>query len=323
MAPGVPLRSRREDRPGGLTLEGASLLQYLRNGRDNGACGSLAIYLVLTILFSSAAPAVAQARNGGIPALQSEASSDGWIQVEKLDLGPPLDQERTLASRIRDKSGGYGFLTPILIALTSAVDSFKHRESDAVVDTAADAFGFVGEKRFWGGLGADLLVTAVAGTIASAMPGGPFLQTLLPVAGGFLGWQIGTGQLGNTDWVGLGAQIGAAAVTQYAVIAMMGGMPGSRIVAGLASAVTGITMGILMDSIRDRYAMRAEATRPSDLPLRDAVKGPMAAWGPSEPEPSAQKRYYRRLLEALSAGDRERIRMLHDAYRGGDPAPAW
>ena len=69
---------------------------------------------------------------------------------------------------------------------------------------------------FWGGT-AGSFVGSMAGTaIASAIPGGAFVKTLFAIGGAAIGWQAGSGNLKNTDWLQLGvttvgATIGAIA----------------------------------------------------------------------------------------------------------------
>ena len=69
---------------------------------------------------------------------------------------------------------------------------------------------------FWGGT-AGSFVGSMAGTaIASAIPGGAFVKTLFAIGGAAIGWQAGSGNLKNTDWLHLGvttvgATIGAIA----------------------------------------------------------------------------------------------------------------
>lgn len=61
------------------------------------------------------------------------------------------------------------------------------------------------DPHFWGGTAGSFLGSYGASLIASALPGGAFVKTLFAVGGAAVGWQAGSGQLGNTDWVALGA----------------------------------------------------------------------------------------------------------------------
>ncbi len=59
--------------------------------------------------------------------------------------------------------------------------------------------------QFWGGVGGSFLGSMAASALASALPGGAFVKTFAAIGGAAVGWQAGSGQLGQTDWVQLGA----------------------------------------------------------------------------------------------------------------------
>ncbi|MBI3891264.1 MAG: hypothetical protein HY303_07010 [Candidatus Wallbacteria bacterium] len=61
------------------------------------------------------------------------------------------------------------------------------------------------DPHFWGGTAGSFVGSYAGSLIASALPGGAFVKTLFAVGGAAIGWQAGSGQLGNTDWVALGA----------------------------------------------------------------------------------------------------------------------
>jgi hypothetical protein len=105
------------------------------------------------------------------------------------------------------------------------------------------------EGWFWGGT-AGSFVGSMAGTaIASAIPGGAFIKTLFAIGGAAIGWQAGSGNLKNTDWVKLGATtvgstIGAIAGGVLLSFlgpfgAMIGGMVGHVVAGWLVDKVRG------------------------------------------------------------------------------------
>lgn len=58
--------------------------------------------------------------------------------------------------------------------------------------------------QFWGGTAGSFIGSYGASIIASALPGGPFVKALAAVGGAAIGWQVGSGNLANTDWMQLG-----------------------------------------------------------------------------------------------------------------------
>ena len=69
---------------------------------------------------------------------------------------------------------------------------------------------------FWGGTAGSFAGSLAGTAIASCIPGGAFVKTLMAIGGAAVGWQAGSGNLKNTDWVQLGvttvgATIGALA----------------------------------------------------------------------------------------------------------------
>ncbi len=154
-------------------------------------------------------------------------------------------------------------LTPLVLFGSRAVESGYENGS---VDWG-EAAGFVQSKTFWKGLAGDLTFALVAGSIASAIPGGALLRSFVAISGGFIGWEVGTGNLANTDWVNVLGQVVAAGLMQTG-LAMLG-VP--TLVATIATIAAAIGTGILIDHIRGKNDSLAE-----DAPRAPPADGPTA-----------------------------------------------
>ncbi len=92
------------------------------------------------------------------------------------------------------------------------------------------------DTRFWTGTAGSFVgsmaASALVSGISSAIPGGAFLRTFAAIGGAAVGWQVGSGNLANTDWMQLGATtvgatIGAILGGAFGPVgAILGGMLG-------------------------------------------------------------------------------------------------
>lgn len=229
--------------------------------------------------------------------------------------GPLYAHERTSAgagglsprmSQIRSKAGGYGWMTPLVVATTKVLEGVAREAQGGRDFTAGEAFDFAAEPKFWGGLAGDFVFTAVLTGLAGALPGGSFLKMLLPIGGGFVGWEVGSGNLRNTNWMALGGQIMAVAAIQYAVLSM-GGAP---MVAAVASLAGGIGFGILHDAVMGQPISEAE-----DFSTGDGGRMWTGTSDPYQANHWTDSRAY--ASDSLEEGpsQRERIRQVYSDLR--------
>jgi len=116
---------------------------------------------------------------------------------------------------------------------------------------------------FWGGT-AGSFVGSMAGTaIASAIPGGAFVKTLFAIGGAAVGWQAGSGNLDNTDWVKLGATTVGSTIGALAggvLLSFLG--PFGMMIGGIAGH---LVASWLTDKIRNFFAAdNMTYNRPTD-----------------------------------------------------------
>ena len=225
-----------------------------------------------------------------------------------------------LARKVEDHAGGWGLLTPLILFGSRAVESAYE---DGSVDWG-EAGGFVQSKTFWKGLAGDLTFALVAGSIASAMPGGALLRSFVAISGGFIGWEVGTGNFANTDWVNILGQVVAAGVVQTG-LAMLG-VP--ALVTTIATIAAAIGTGILIDHIRGKnndLAEDAPRAPPAGAPAEfKVIAGDSKLCEQQDPVTAAQMHEdsYRRLVENLRRNKAdEQTRAAWDEYRKAERSP--
>ena len=87
-----------------------------------------------------------------------------------------------------------------------------------------------------------------------AVPGGLAVKTGIALAGGFLGWEMGTLNLKNTDWVSLGSQVAAATggyLAAQGILGAAGLMAGGPVALGVSIAAA-LATGTLVDLARNK-----------------------------------------------------------------------
>ena len=274
---------------------------------------------------------------GAGPAL---AQSD-WDDIEPWDNSQsrPL-LERSLrgeevaetAEEVQELAGGYGLLTPVILAVSRGTELAARRSAGERVGQDEGTVDFLKKKRFWSALTCDLVVTALATGVAAALPGPAFVRALLPVAAGFIGWEIGSGHLAKTDWASLSVQIGAAAAVQIGLTAALIAVPGAGLIAAAGGAVAGIAAGMIFERLR---AQPTSDFRPA--PEVEEVADPVVvappAWGSRQPDGEARRmaadqanrrRGYEAMLNSMRRNDRQGATEAYKDYRGdsSDPQPA-
>jgi len=109
---------------------------------------------------------------------------------------------------------------------------------------------------FWGGTAGSFGVSM----IASMIPGGTFIKTLASIGGAAVGWQLGSGEIGNTDWAGLGATTVGATVGSLLGGALGGGI--GRIAGGIAGHMAA---NWLMGMLRDHLSQPTDSFSPGPV----------------------------------------------------------
>ncbi len=113
------------------------------------------------------------------------------------------------------------------------------------------------DRELLGGLGGNLAAIAILGQLVPLLPIAPAFRETVTIAGGFLGWELGSGNLKNTDWLVVGTEIGVASGLRIALLAA-GLSPGG--IPMLLLTMEGATLaGHLVKRIRDGSEAASES----------------------------------------------------------------
>jgi hypothetical protein len=131
----------------------------------------------------------------------------------------------------------------------------------------------------YGGVIGSLAGSVVATGLAGALPGGLFAKAVIGMAGGFVGWEIGSLNFLQTDWRRLLAKSAVAGVAYFGAQSLLGahGLFGSS-VAFVASIGAAVMAEKIVDRLRkpdpdDDLAARHEAWRKA---VEDVLQSPDA-----------------------------------------------
>lgn len=109
---------------------------------------------------------------------------------------------------------------------------------------------------FWGGTAGSFGVSMLASAL---IPGGAFIKTLGAIGGAAVGWQLGTGNIGQTDWMELGAtSLGATIGT------LIGTALGGPIGAFIGGVAGNYAATWILGKVREWLEAKSEAFDPRD-----------------------------------------------------------
>ena len=142
-----------------------------------------------------------------------------------------------IISHTESNAGGWGLGTPIILAATSISQQIANLQKGEEFSPRA-CFSFLEQKKFWCGLAVDLALTWTVCHLTPMLPVGLFLRTLINVSAGFIGWEIGSFNLKNTDWLSIALQATAATTAMLVLPASLGFVATTilAVTAALASA---------------------------------------------------------------------------------------
>jgi hypothetical protein len=282
-----------------------------------------ALLLAWLLLLGVAGPAQAQADWDDIQPW------DGQQSRPLLERSLQEEQAATTIQKIGGKAGGYSVLTPVILALTRGAELSARRAEGQPVGKDEWALDFLGTRQFWGGFAGDVIATTLTMGVAAALPGPAFVKALLPVAAGFIGWEIGSGNLKNTDWASLSVQIGAVAAVQMALTAALVAVPGAGLIAAVGGAAAGIAAGMLFEKLRAQPTSDFRPQAQEAKPARTAGESPRS-WGSRPPESDRgstasgqtdRRRGYAALLDSMRNNDRQGTADAYRDYQGDTLAP--
>jgi len=183
----------------------------------------------------------------GLSVLLSQSSVQGGSNLRASAIVSPL---RTAAQGALKHSGGWGWTTPAIIIGANLALGVIDSDGGGV----DKAMGLMTNPKFWGGVVGSLVIASLATRVATGLPGAAFLRTAVAMSGGFLGWEIGSLNIANADWLSIGSQIAAATAAYLAVQRIMGvtGFMGGGWQATAAAIGAAVLTGIILDKVRKK-----------------------------------------------------------------------
>jgi hypothetical protein len=179
------------------------------------------------------------------------------------------------SEKVESMAGGWRFATPLIVAGTNLIQSTLGEDDFKTEDLT--------NREFLTGLGADFALVGLTRMVVRSLPIPALAKVALMTSAGFLGWEIGTGNLSRTDWALLATEVGAATALQV-------GLPILLAAAGLSLAPIAITaltiggtlaVGALFDHLRKKMRsqggdgpggeVEGERTPPADQ--RETLQG--------------------------------------------------
>lgn len=125
----------------------------------------------------------------------------------EADIKQYNDTQTPIKSRMAQMgkdAGKWALMSVGVAATTNVVHQLAQNGWDPSKVNYGQAVSFLGDRHFWGGTAGSFVGSMAGSALASAIPGGIFAKTALSIGGAALGWQVGSGNLKNTDFIGLG-----------------------------------------------------------------------------------------------------------------------
>ncbi len=168
------------------------------------------------------------------------------------------------STSVKGNAGGWGWKTLLVAGASAAASEFHASRSQGRVYDLNNVYNFVKQPKFWGGLAGDLALTYIVTALAPAIPGGVFVQTLATVAAGFVGFELGSGNIKNSDWLSIGIQSVVATGTYLGASALVAaiGLPFAPLIATVASIGAALGAAYLLEKWRGKKYAASE--RPED-----------------------------------------------------------
>lgn len=192
------------DNPNAVTA--ANDFAQLHNTRTAITNEISAVKLKASRAVNSAQQEFFERRAAGLEAKKTALEADiAKYQAENPSVGSRM-------SALGKDAGKWALMSVGVAATTNVVNQLAHNGWDPSKVNYGQAVAFLGDKHFWGGTAGSFVGSMAASALASAIPGGVFAKTALSIGGAALGWQVGSGNLANTDFIGLGVTtLGSAA----------------------------------------------------------------------------------------------------------------
>ena len=230
------------------------------------------------------------------------------------------------SASVKGNAGGWGWKSLLVAASSAAASEFHASRADGRVYDLNNVFNFVKQPKFWGGLAGDLTLTYIVASLAPAIPGGIFVQTLATVAAGFVGFELGSGNIKNTDWLSIGIQSVVATGAYLGTMALVGaiGLPFAPLIATAASIGAALGAAFLLEKWRGKKYAANE--RPKEKEEDNKSSGILSIFSPSKAKENsvssspveakkARDEAYLNFIAASRKGDKELADMWLRRYQ--------
>lgn len=240
------------------------------------------------------------------------------LLVAPAGLLAETNRVAAVASSVRYNAGGWGLATPLIIAGVGIYQHFSKQETFEASDIL--------NRKVLGGLAGDFLTVAAFSAIASVLPMAPLLRNFFVMFGGFLGWEIGSGNLAEADWVSMLAQAGVATLVQHGIhmLAASGGLALGPLATTVLAISSAMAVAILIQHLRGGLETDA-AERGSGEGLDPGVLHGFRAGGAAPAAPAGSRRAdgeYQALRDSLEGDDRDQWEARYRAYQDRLSVPA-
>lgn len=162
---------------------------------------------------------------GELQAKKSQVESD-LAQADADQVGKP---KGSAMKNLAVSAAKWAAFSVALTVTMNAVDQLRQNDWDFKSIDWKMATAPLRTAEFWGGTAGSF---AVSMALTAMIPGGTFVKALASIGGAAIGWQLGTGNLFDTDWTELGVtSLGATLGTMLGAFAgpvgmFLGGMAG-------------------------------------------------------------------------------------------------
>lgn len=230
--------------------------------------------------------------------VDDEKTGHGSVYERIVDSSDDSSGLEDVADSVYDNAGGWGLRSALIFSASSAAKEYYRSRADGNTYDLANVFSFTKIPQFWGGLAGDLTLSMVVAAIAPAIPGGALVQTFATVGAGFVGYELGSGNIKNTDWLSIGLQTLAATLTHVGLSTLLVGVPFAGLIAAVASIGAALGVAYLISKMREK-SFTSQAVSYKDDTNRSV--GNPDSWSEEISDVSGNESYYRGVSKDVSA----------------------
>lgn len=279
--------------------------------------------LALALLVAALAPVAPSTADPLAGATTAVAASSGVPAAGAVAAGAAT-RRVTLQTVSSVVGHGYGLVSTSFLRYSAKLLE-KHGSAEGI------QFSDMLDRELLGGLIGDVGMVLTMSQLGPLLPVAPAIRETMMVAGGFIGWELGSGHIADTDWLKVSAEVTVATGLRLGLIAA--GLSPAGLPILLISMEGSVLAGRLVDHLRDKHEGEAASTERPDplhpgvqLAIRPGRNGSLdrqgsvsdAGEGVPDPLPSGSGSYlgahgetYLKLVDQLVRGNKH---LVIDAY---------